>query len=217
MGPRPNSLEHPGSARASRALSGAPPESFDEIRYSKRRLPHFARAWVKYAVSFSAYHRSLLRPVERDLVLQSVCYAHQTHQYELYAACVMPDRVHLLFEPQPKADDATSQTVFWSLTEILQGIKSSTVHRINRLRRTRGPVWDRETFDRVIRSASDLREKFSYICANPWKSGVAEQNEDYRWLWTQDSSSAWVPKPAREARALRKRRDPPAEAHVLPQ
>jgi REP element-mobilizing transposase RayT len=193
-----------GSARASRALSGASPESSEQIRYSKRRLPHFERPWAKYAVAFSTYERRLLVPEERDVVLRSLTYGHERLQYELYVACVMPDHVHLLIEPQAKDQTATGETIFWSLTEILHGIKSSTAHRINKLRRATGPVWDRESFDRLIRSQSDLEEKFSYICANPWDSNVVDPTEDYPWLWTQEVSSAGAPKTAREARALPK-------------
>ena len=193
-----------GSARASRALSGASPESPEAIRYSRRRLPHFERPWAKYAVAFSTYERRLLSPKEREIVLQSICYGHERLQYELYVACVMPDHVHLLFEPQIKDEDDAGESVFWSLSEILHGIKSSTAHRINKLRRETGPVWDKESFDRLIRSESDLQEKFSYICRNPWDSGVVDPNEDYAWLWTQEMSSAGAPKTAREARALPK-------------
>jgi hypothetical protein len=35
----------------------------------------------------------------------------------------------------------------------------------------------------------------------PW-ANVVDQNEDYPWLWTQELSSAGVPKTAREARAF---------------
>jgi putative transposase len=192
----------PGSARASRALSDASSESDQQIRYSRRRLPHFERAWAKYAVSFSTYQRRSLTREERDIVLRSVCYGHDRGQYELYVACVMPDHVHLLFEPQIKDEAAAGETIFWSLSEILHGIKSSTAHRINKIRSATGPIWDRESFDRLIRSESDLEEKFSYICRNPWVSNVVDQNEDYPWLWTQEPSSARAPKTAREARAL---------------
>jgi len=194
--------QFPGSARASRALSGASPESSEEIRYSKRRLPHFERPWAKYAVSFSTHQRHSLTPPERNIVLRSLLYGHERLQYELYIACVMPDHVHLLFEPQIKEETATSHTIFWSLSEILHGIKSSTAHRINKICGATGPVWDKESFDRLIRSQSDLEEKFSYICRNPWDAKVVDQNEDYPWLWTQEISSARAPKTAGEARAL---------------
>ena len=114
----------------------------------------------------------------------------------------MPDHVHLLFEPQVKGEDSDGATLFWSLSEIMQGIKSSTAHRINKAAGTTGPVWEKESFDRLIRSESDLQEKFEYICRNPWDSGAMEQGADYSWLWTPDGSSAGAPKTAREARAL---------------
>jgi len=193
-----------GSARASRAGFGALAETSADALYAKRRLPHFERPWGKYAVSFSTHKRRQMIPRERDVVLQSILHAHEHGQYELFAACVMLDDVHLLFEPQVKDQDAEGQAVFWSLTEILHGIKSVTAHRINKAAGTRGPVWEKESFDRLIRSESDLQEKFSYICRNPWDSHVAEQNEDYPWLWTPGEPSAGAPKTAREARALPK-------------
>src|SRR5260370_40488989 len=73
------------------------PESSSEIHYSKRRLPHFERPWSKYAVCFATYRRHYLSAIERNLVLQRILYAHDGRQYELYAPCVMPDHVHLLF------------------------------------------------------------------------------------------------------------------------
>ena len=185
-----DAAQFPGSARASRALSGASPESRRGICYSKRSLPHFERPWAKYAVAFCTYQRRPLVNEERDL------------HYELYVACVMPDHVHLLFEPQIKDEGAAGQAIFWSLSEILHGIKSSTAHRINKLRNATGPVWEKESFDRLIRSESDLEEKFSYICRNPWDSNVVDQNDDYPWLRTQELSSAGAPKTAREARAF---------------
>ena len=199
---RKSKVAPPGSARASRALSGASPESSENIRYRKRRLPHFERPWAKYAVCFATYLRRQLSPVERDLVLESTLHAHEQQQYELCVACVMPDHVHLLFEPQVKQQDEQGRTVFWSLTEILQPIKSASAHRINKTSRTSGPVWEKESFDRVIRSEADLQEKFSYICRNPWDTNIVGPAEDYPWLWTQEMSSAGAPKAARGARAL---------------
>ncbi|MBV9010133.1 MAG: transposase, partial [Verrucomicrobia bacterium] len=174
------------SARDSRAVSGDSPETSAEIRYSKRRLPHFERPWAKYAVTFTTRERKALTPAERDVVLECVLFPHEHNQIELYAACVLPDHVHLLFEPQLKETNAAGETVFWPVSELLQKIKSVSAHRINQLRKASGSVWEKESFDRVIRSERDLQEKFQYVCRNPWKSGVVAPGEDYRWLWTPD-------------------------------
>jgi 5-methyltetrahydrofolate--homocysteine methyltransferase len=200
--PRRVELPSPGSARAARADFGAVAEMSAGPSYSKRRLPHFERPWTKYAVTFSTRDRRELSTGERDIVLESVLYAHEHAQYDLYVASVLPDHVHLLFEPQVKEQGGEGGSVFWSLPEILQGIKSSTAHRINKSRGTAGPVWEKESFDRMIRSESDLQEKFSYICRNPWDAGVAREGEDYPWLWTPEDSLAVAPKTARGALAL---------------
>jgi REP element-mobilizing transposase RayT len=200
-----DAADFPGSARASRVLFGASPESSENIRYRKRCLPHFERPWTKYAVCFATYRRRRLSPAERDLVLESVLYAHDHRQYQLYVACVMPDHVHLLFEPQIRHQDQQGRSVFWSLTQVLQGVKSGSAHRINKAAAAVGPVWEKEYFDRLIRSEADLQEKFSYICRNPWTAAVVSSTDEYSWLWTQDMSSARAPKTAREARALPKR------------
>src|SRR2546423_10871155 len=200
--PRRVEPKAPGSARASRADFGALAEISSEVSYSKRRLPHFERPWAKYAVTFSTRDRRALSPAERNVVLKSILYGAEHGQYELYVAAVMPDHVHSLFEPQVKEQGEKGETVFWSLSEILHGIKSSTAHRINKAAGTNGPIWEKESFDRLIRSESDLQEKFEYMCRNPWDSGAAGQGEDYPWLWTPERSSAGAPKTAREARAL---------------
>ncbi len=67
-----------------------------DTKYSRRNLPHFERPWAKYMVTFSTRERRILTAPERDLALKSILYAHDHHQILLYAACVMPDHVHLL-------------------------------------------------------------------------------------------------------------------------
>ncbi|MFZ4774469.1 MAG: alanine--tRNA ligase-related protein [Terrimicrobiaceae bacterium] len=205
-----------GSARDPRAVFGDSPKTPSETAagalYSKRRLPHFERPWGKYSVAFSTRERQPLSDSERDIVLDCLKYPHLHGQYLLYAACVMADHVHLLFEPQVKESGSGGEAVFFSLPELLQSIKSVSAHRINKEREVEGPVWEKESFDRLIRSESDLQEKFSYILKNPWDSTGVEDSSSARWLWTGDfdsaasqvdlESSGGAPNEARGSRAL---------------
>jgi len=170
-----------GSARGPRAVSGGPPETFSDINYTKRHLPHFERPWAKYAITWSTNARQKLSDAARKIVLDCILYWKE-RRYQLYAACVRPDHVHILIEPQVRSQ-ASNETEFFSLTEILHTLKSFTAHKINELEGKSGPVWERESFDRVIRSESDLHEKFNYITRNPWDTGVARPGEDYPWVW----------------------------------
>jgi hypothetical protein len=98
----------------------------------------------------------------------------------------MPDHVHFLIQPWPKENDDAGNVVFWPLNELLHSIKSFSAHEINRIERKSGAVWEKERFDRYVRSDRDLEEKFRYILRNPWDTGVAGQNDDYPWVWTPE-------------------------------
>jgi RecG-like helicase/REP element-mobilizing transposase RayT len=212
--------EIPGSARVSRVGDGVTPSrTFPQTdegrgeRYSHRRLPHFEKPWAIYAVTIGTKKRRCLSPKGRSIALDALRYFH-TKRFELFAACVMPDHVHFLIQPWPKENDDAGNVVFWSLKELLHSIKSYSAHAINKAERERGVVWEKERFDRYIRSQPDLIEKFNYILRNPWDSGVARQNEDYPWVWAQEDDrrkESPFPRDAetstRDARATRKEDD----------
>ena len=182
-----------------RVLSEAPspqigpnaPKPF-EPTYTRRNLPHFERPWGKYMVTFTTRDRDILSDAERTIVLDSILYARKIGQIHLYAACVMPDHVHLLIEPQVKSYDQDSNPTFYTLTEILQPIKSVTSHKILKERRrvlqneNITHFWEQESFDRLIRSESDLIEKYDYIIGNPVADKLVTQARDYAWSWCRE-------------------------------
>ncbi|MEX1110619.1 MAG: alanine--tRNA ligase-related protein [Chthoniobacterales bacterium] len=176
--------------RLLQSVSGSTPASASsETRYTKRNLPHFERPWGKYMLTFSTRAKRQLSPSERDIVMGSILHGQSLGQYHVYAACVIPDHVHLLIEPQVESEDEEGRPVFHQLAKILHGIKSTTAHQINKAAGVSGEhVWEEESHDRLIRGEAHLQEKFSYICRNPWDGGVVGQDEDYAWLWTQEDA-----------------------------
>jgi formate C-acetyltransferase len=188
-----------GTTRGPRVASGGPPDAADGessrsegtlvslepasgARYSRRNLPHFERPWAIYHVTFSTVANRRLAPEDRDLVLD--CIRHwDDRRYRLTVACIMPDHVHVILQPGIASQDADGSPIFHSLTTILHTIKSFTAHQVNRRSKTSGSLWEKESFDRYMRSDSDLEEKFNYICRNPWEAGVVGPDEPYPWLW----------------------------------
>jgi len=157
----------------------------------RRRLPHLQKEDADVFVTFRTARR-ILPESARDLVL-SHCLregglesfagegARATQlqaRIHLYAVVVMPDHVHSLFLPL-RNDDGWP----FPLADILQCMKSATAHRINKLLRTSGPVWEDESFDHLLRSDESLKEKCEYIRQNPVEAGLVKRPEDYRWLW----------------------------------
>ncbi|MFZ3375999.1 MAG: DEAD/DEAH box helicase, partial [Chthoniobacterales bacterium] len=160
------SVEIPGSARVSRTGDSVPlsrtsldAEQMRSARYSHRRLPHFEKPWAIYAVTIGTKSRHCLSPKARTIVLDSLRH-FRDKRYELFAVCVMPDHVHLLMQPWPKENNERGNVIFWPLSELLQSIKSFSAHEINKLEGKRGAVWEKEKFDRYVRSDRDLEEKF---------------------------------------------------------
>ena len=138
-----------GRAPVSGAVSDVSSDTSD-AKYSKRRLPHFERPWAKYAVTFATLNRRELSAEARSIVLNAITHFHDK-RYELYAACVMPDHVHLVLEPGIKSDDSNGRPVFWPLGELVGSIKSFAAHEINKREQSKGSVWEEEWHDRLIR------------------------------------------------------------------
>ncbi len=164
----------------------------DRARYAKRRLPHFERPWAKYMVTFSTRGGRVLSPGSRQLVLDAILHEQDCGRYELYAACVMPDHVHLLIEPAIEPNSG-KKPVFYPLKTILHSLKSLTANRVNALEKSEDAVWEEESFDRIIRSESDLQEKFHDIANNPWAAGIVDAASDYPYVW-------WPQKAGQDAR-----------------
>ncbi|MCE9519403.1 MAG: DEAD/DEAH box helicase [Verrucomicrobia bacterium] len=175
-----------GSARFQRAASGIMPDAqcggITEATYSKRRLPHFERPWAKYMLTYSTRERRILSSEAREIVLKALLYFNQV-RYHLLATVVMPDHVHILLEPLPASWDEEGTPIFHSLTDINHSIKSFTANKINKLEGSSKPVWEKESFDRMIRSESDLQEKFDYIKNNPAEAGIVSKGKSYPWSW----------------------------------
>ena len=107
--------------------------------------------------------------------------AHYSH-IQLDEFCILPNHVHGIiwitgddfssgrggFETRPYADLPRQP-----LSEIVRAFKTFSARRINELRRTPGaPIWQRNYYEHILRSESELNRVREYILANPfnWES-----------------------------------------------
>lgn len=163
----------------------------DKYRY-RRRLPHLQKADADLFITFCTGARKILPGKARDLVLEHCLReggampfagegAHATFhkpRIQLHAVIVMPDHVHMLLTPLRDENGWP-----FPLQDILQCLKGTTAHRINKMLGTSGPVWEEESFDHVLRSEESLKEKCEYIRQNPVRAKLVRRPEEYRWLW----------------------------------
>ncbi len=148
-----------------------------DLTVTRRNLPHWQVGGSTYFITFRTRRGIELSPEERGVVVESCLHGHPD-TWRLHAAIVMPDHVHLMLTP------AETQPGEWiSLSQIMQGIKGSTAHRINGLRGRKGAVWQDESYDRIIRDEAEFEEKWKYICENAARAGLAEDSLAYPYFW----------------------------------
>lgn len=146
-------------------------ETTSEFSSYRRNLPHWQIGGYTYFVTFRAL--MILPNNSRDIVCKKVRDGHHT-TYDLLFGVVMPDHVHLLIRPTKK------DTENWHpLPSILQKIKGGTAREINIVEHMSGTLWQKESFDRLIRNEHELLEKWEYIWNNPIKAGLVDSIVEY--------------------------------------
>jgi S-adenosylmethionine decarboxylase proenzyme len=99
---------------------------------------------------------------------------YDEEKYRLFAWCVMPNHVHVLFQVFPH----------YSLSEITHSWKSYTAHEANKILSVSGKFWQRESYDRLVRSEHVFYEIVEYILNNPAKANL----QNWRWVGIKNIS-----------------------------
>ena len=81
-------------------------------------------------------------------------------RYELLAWCVMPNHVHSVLKLSAGED----------LEKVLHSWKSFTAHELNKRMGTSGTLWQKESYDHLVRDGEDLRNQVAYVLDNPRKA-----------------------------------------------
>ena len=92
------------------------------------------------------------------------------HSYDLYAWAIMPNHVHVVWEPHIPMPD------------IMRWLKGRTSRIANRvLGRSGRAFWQDESYDHWIRSAGELDEVIGYVESNPVTAGLVNTEEEWAW------------------------------------
>jgi putative transposase len=164
----------------------------DELSISRRNLPHWQFPGSTCFVTFRL-KSGIIGDDERKIILDAIKHFHNV-RYWVTATVVMPDHIHLMLKPLMVDFDTE-----YSLCKILQGIKGFSAREINKIRATKGALWQDESFDRIVRDHDEYLEKWNYIRLNAVKTGLCQAPEDYPYLWEPgealedqtENSTAW--------------------------
>ena len=139
----------------------------------RRHLPHWEGAGAIYFVTWSlARPQAVLSADERDLVVDALRH-FADDRYGLSAWVVMDDHVHVIVRPFHG----------WSLSRILHSWKSYTAHQIVRAGRRAAPVWQNESYDRIVRDEDEMTRFTGYIVENPRRRWP--ELTEYKWMYPE--------------------------------
>lgn len=104
------------------------------------------------------------------LVVESLFRGVTLGHHRLGSFVVMPNHVHVLLLPLIPPGKS------------LKSLKGATAREANLLLgRTGEPFWQRESYDRWVRSDEEFSRIALYIEGNPVKAGLVSRAEDYAW------------------------------------
>lgn len=89
----------------------------------------------------------------------------------LYAACLMPDHLHVLASPMYKP-----------IPSWVNGFKGHVVRTIRAQTGTRA-VWQPRYYDRLVRTEAEMRDVVAYIGTNPVTAGLCSELSDWPWTY----------------------------------
>lgn len=153
--------------------------STKEFRFYKRKLPHLEDPGSVYFITTKVNSSLSLSAEAKDNVLSSIKF-NAGKKYRLYACVIMETHFHLILQPIEKSAGS-----YYSIAEIMQGIKSYSSHMIKKKLDIKDGIWVDENYDRIVRDDKELIEKLNYIITNPVKAGIVKEPEDYKWLFVE--------------------------------
>ena len=112
----------------------------------------------------------LRRQAIATMVIESMLRGEHLNHYRVGPFVVMANHVHMLLLP-------------WiPPSMLLKSLKGTTAREANRLLgRTGEQFWQRESYDRWVRSPKELHRIAAYIEENPVSAGLAATPEDWPW------------------------------------
>ena len=114
----------------------------------------------------------LLRDERAAGVLISALTHFDEERYRLISWCVMPNHVHVVLQP----------IAGFQLSSIMHSIKSWSAKEVNRVFGRSGEVWQKESYDHLVRDEKDLRNQVEYAFRNAERAGWI----DWQWRGTNE-------------------------------
>jgi REP element-mobilizing transposase RayT len=142
----------------------------NEFSIHRRTLPHWRLIGATYFVTWRLHQtQHPLSPDERSSVSNAVNHFNG-ERYQLIAYVIMDDHAHAVVTPYANCE----------LSSILHTWKSYTSHQLSKKMNRKAPVWQHESYNRIMRNKRELEEKVQYVATNPVRRWP--EIREYEWV-----------------------------------
>ena len=145
----------------------------------------FFRKWDYVLDTANTGPHWLTQPAIANIIVEALHYRHEQF-INLFAYCIMPNHVHVVFMPLKRASDE-----YYELNRIMQSLKRHTARQANRVLGREGKFWQAESYDHVVRDGDELNRIIYYVISNPVKAGLVARWEDWRWTYVCDEFNSF--------------------------
>lgn len=119
----------------------------------------------------SGRHKAFVDAEPVDLVLSHILRTSQEQGFELPAYCFMPDHVHLLVEGRLHTSDCRE---FVARAKQFSGFYYTKRFGVR--------LWQRYTYERVLREHEESARVVRYILESPVRAGLVRRVDDYPYV-----------------------------------
>lgn len=134
-----------------------PPRSREILEELSRELGSHIEGWLD-----EGHGRCVLRNAEAAQSIVDAMLGGHGSSHELGVYVVMPNHVHAVVRPLLAPD--------YDLEDVCRTWKGRSARGINRRLESSGSLWQRESYDRIIRDEEHLWRVIQYIGRNPGKA-----------------------------------------------
>ena len=172
-----------------------PPQQLRELVELKRQWevknpgPKTEDLWEKYAREITTkieawldagYGACYFGQPQHSRLLANALRHYQGTRCDVRCLIVMPNHAHAVIKP---LDD-------FELEDTLGLIKGYVAHQINQQRNATGPIWEQESYDRIIRDLHHLENVIRYIGRNGVKAKLPLEKY-LRWIDPEWEAAGW--------------------------
>jgi REP element-mobilizing transposase RayT len=133
-------------------------------------------------------HHALARAI-----VDALLWRRNHHNWRLYCYCLMPDHLHFIVQlPDIEArltNAGARGVVPYGILDHIADFKRYTTTQVWWKLGGRGALWQRSSYDRVLRYNESVDEAVQYVLNNPVAKGIVDRWEDYPYAAIVDTWS----------------------------